>query len=72
MFVLRQREGEVEEEKRRVRRRGEGLDQKEKRLHGVEMSLIFKEKLTQEVKRRFERQRDSNQATEQQLLKVYN
>ena len=70
--MLRQREGEVEEEKRRVRRRGEGLDEKEKRLHAMEMSLIFKEKLTLEVKRRSERQRDSSQASEQQLLKVYN
>jgi hypothetical protein len=72
MFGLKQRENELEDEKRRLKKRSELLDEKEKRMHNVEMSLIFKEKLSLEVKRRYERQRDLNEATEQQLQRVYN
>jgi hypothetical protein len=43
----------LEEEKRKYRKRLDMLDEKEKRLHSAEMSLIFKEKLNLEGKRRY-------------------
>jgi hypothetical protein len=47
------KEEALEEEKRKLKRKHDLLDEKEKRLHSAEMSLIFKEKLNLEGKRRY-------------------
>jgi hypothetical protein len=50
---LRVKEEFLEEEKRKIKKKNDLLDDKEKRLHSAEMSLIFKEKLNLEGKRRY-------------------
>lgn len=50
---LRIKEEFIEEEKRKLKKKIDVLDEKEKRLHSAEMSLIFKEKLNLEGKRRY-------------------
>ena len=48
------------------------MDEKEKRLHNAEMSLIFKEKLNSEGKKRFDRQKQASDCTKAALDKIYN
>ena len=69
---LRIKEDFFEEEKRKYRKRLDMLDEKEKRLHSAEMSLIFKEKLNLEGKRRYERQKNLVDGHLSQLEKIYN
>ena len=57
---LRTKEEFLDEERKKLKRKVSLLDEKEKRLHNAEMSLIFKEKLNMEGRRRYERQKDIN------------
>jgi hypothetical protein len=68
---LRVKEDALEEDKRRLKKKLDLLDEKEKRLHSAEMSLIFKEKLNLEGKRRYERQKDINDSFLKQLQTIY-
>ena len=54
---MKSKEEFLEEEKKKLKKRNDLLDEKEKRLHNAEMSLLFKEKLNLEGKRRYERQK---------------
>ena len=67
LATLRAREDGLEEERRKLKKKVEVVDQKEKRIHNAEMSLIFKEKLNLEGKRRYERQKA---ACEQSMVRI--